>query len=128
MRITKFFKSLQFRLIAIVLVIFLAANVIIVKTSLSLSSKSTSDTVEHLLDAVVEEVLLHVLYRLAGIFRPCDLGHKQVGLAFALMLEIIHEALLLKHLQIGGYCGVGRFGVRPAFDDVPCACRMTDIP
>lgn len=56
MRLTKFFKSLQFRLIVIVLTIFLVANITIVKTSLSLSTKSTSDTVDSLLDAVTDSV------------------------------------------------------------------------
>ena len=56
MKISKFIQSLQFRLIAIVLAIFIAANVIIVSTALALSTKSTTDTVEHLLDSVTESV------------------------------------------------------------------------
>ena len=54
MKISKFFQSLQFRLIAIVLAIFIVSNVVIVSTALRLSKKSTSDTVAHLLDAVTD--------------------------------------------------------------------------
>ena len=56
MKITKFFQSLQFRLIAIVLAIFVIANVVIVSTALKLSTQSTTNSVEHLLDAVTDSV------------------------------------------------------------------------
>ena len=56
MKITKLFQSLRFRLIAIVLIIFVVSNVIIVSTALKVSTKSTSDAVEHVLSAVTESV------------------------------------------------------------------------
>lgn len=56
MNIKRFFQSLQFKLIAIVLAIFIIANVVIVSTALSQSTKSTGDTVEQLLDSVTESV------------------------------------------------------------------------
>lgn len=56
MKISKFFHSLQFRLIAIVITIFLLSNVVIVSTSLNLSTSSTSDTVTKLLDSVSDSV------------------------------------------------------------------------
>ena len=52
MKIPKFFKTLHFRLVAIVLAIFLVSNVIIVSTALKLSTGSTSKTVNQLLDSV----------------------------------------------------------------------------
>ena len=56
MNIKKLFQSLQFKLIDIVLAIFIIANVVIVSTALSQSTKSTGDTVEQLLDSVTESV------------------------------------------------------------------------
>ena len=69
MKISKFFQSLQFRLIAIVLAIFIVANVIIVSTALALSTKSTTDTVEHLLDSVTESVAAKVKGEMDKQFR-----------------------------------------------------------
>ncbi|MCR5217284.1 methyl-accepting chemotaxis protein [Treponema sp.] len=54
MSIKKFFQSLQFRLIAIVLLIFIVSNVILVSISLSVSTKTNTKTVEELLAAVTE--------------------------------------------------------------------------
>ena len=54
MNAKKFFQSLQFRLIAIVLVIFIVSNVIIVSVALGRSTASTSKTVSKLLDAVTD--------------------------------------------------------------------------
>ncbi|MBR1721068.1 MAG: HAMP domain-containing protein, partial [Treponema sp.] len=54
MKVKKFFQSLQFRLIAIVLVIFIVSNVIIVSVALGRSTASTSKTVSKLLDAVTD--------------------------------------------------------------------------
>ena len=56
MKIKKFFQSLRFRLIVIVLGIFVISNVIIVSTALKVSTKSTTDAVEHGLAAVTESV------------------------------------------------------------------------
>ncbi|WP_407425502.1 methyl-accepting chemotaxis protein [Treponema sp.] len=52
MKLTKFFRTLQFRLIAIVLAIFLVSNVGLSYTAINLSTSSTSKTVSRLLDAV----------------------------------------------------------------------------
>ena len=54
MNVSKFLHSLQFRLIAIVVSIFIVSNVIIVVTALSLSTSSTTNTVHQLLDAVTD--------------------------------------------------------------------------
>ena len=54
MKISKFFQTLQFRLIAIVLAIFIVSNVVIVSTTLNLSTNSTSKTVARLLDSVTD--------------------------------------------------------------------------
>ncbi|MBR1536679.1 MAG: HAMP domain-containing protein [Treponema sp.] len=54
MKIKKFFHSLQFRLIAIVVTIFIVSNVVIVSTALNLSTSSTEKNVAKLLDAVTD--------------------------------------------------------------------------
>ena len=54
MKLSKFFQTLQFRLIAIVLAIFIVSNVVIVSTTLNLSTNSTSKTVARLLDSVTD--------------------------------------------------------------------------
>ncbi|MBP5283442.1 MAG: Cache 3/Cache 2 fusion domain-containing protein, partial [Treponema sp.] len=54
MKLSKFFHTLQFRLIAIVLAIFLASNVILITVALNLSTSSTEKTVSKLLDAVTD--------------------------------------------------------------------------
>ena len=54
MKFSKFVQSLQFRLIAIVLAIFIVSNVVIVVTALNLSTTSTTNTVHQLLDAVTD--------------------------------------------------------------------------
>ena len=54
MKASKFFQSLQFRLIAIVTLIFLASNIVIVTVAMRLSTKSTNDSVDALLNAVAE--------------------------------------------------------------------------
>ena len=54
MKLSKFFQTLQFRLIAIVLAIFIVSNVVIVLTTLNLSTNSTSKTVARLLDSVTD--------------------------------------------------------------------------
>ena len=54
MKTSKFFQTLQFRLIAIVLAIFIVSNVVIVSTTLNLSTNSTSKTVARLLDSVTD--------------------------------------------------------------------------
>lgn len=50
----KFFKSLQFRLLATVSLIFIVSNGILVFTSLKLATNSTTNTVHQLLDAVTD--------------------------------------------------------------------------
>ncbi len=54
MKASKFFQSLQFRLIAIVTLIFLASNIVIVTVAMRLSTKSTNDSVDALLNAVAK--------------------------------------------------------------------------
>ena len=54
MKALKFFSSLQFRLIAIVTLIFLVSNTVIVTVAIKLSTKSTNDSVDALLNAVAE--------------------------------------------------------------------------
>ena len=54
MKASKFFQSLQFRLIAIVLLIFIASNLVIVSVAMKLSTKSTNASVDALLNAVSE--------------------------------------------------------------------------
>lgn len=54
MKASKFFQSLQFRLIAIVLLVFIASNLVIVTVAINLSTKSTNDSVDALLNAVSE--------------------------------------------------------------------------
>ncbi len=57
MNVKRFFQSLQFRLIAIVVTIFIVSNVVIVSTALSRSTASTSDAVSKLLDAVTDSAV-----------------------------------------------------------------------
>ena len=52
MKASKFFQSLQFRLIAIVLLVFIVSNLVIVTVAMKLSTKSTNDSVDALLNAV----------------------------------------------------------------------------
>ena len=52
MNASKFFSSLQFRLIAIVLAIFIVSNAVIVTVAMKLSTKSTNGSVDALLNAV----------------------------------------------------------------------------
>ena len=54
MKASKFFSSLQFRLIAIVTLIFLASSMVIVTVAMKLSTKSTNDSVDALLQSVAE--------------------------------------------------------------------------
>ncbi len=54
MNVKKFFQSLQFRLIAIVVAIFIVSNVIVVSAALKLAKSSTSDSVELLLNSVTD--------------------------------------------------------------------------
>ena len=72
MKISKFFQSLQFRLIVIVLAIFIISNLIIVSTALKLSTKSTSGTVEHLLDAVSDSVASKITAESEKQYRMLD--------------------------------------------------------
>ena len=55
--LSKFFKSLQFRLIAIVVFVFILSNAIFGIVSSNLSSTAISDTVEKLLASVVDSVV-----------------------------------------------------------------------
>ncbi|MCR4823431.1 MAG: HAMP domain-containing protein [Treponema sp.] len=54
MKLKKYVQSLEFRLISIVLGIFLFSNVIIVSTVMKLNTSSTTKTVNQLLDAVTD--------------------------------------------------------------------------
>ena len=54
MNFSKFFHSLQFRLVAIVVAIFVVSNVILVSVALKLSTSSTEKTVSNLLNAVTD--------------------------------------------------------------------------
>ena len=54
MSVSKFFKSLQFRLIGLVVLIVLASNVGIINVTLNLSKKSTAKTVNELLNATTD--------------------------------------------------------------------------
>lgn len=54
MNLPKFFHTLQFRLIAIVVAIFAVSNVILVSTALKLSTSSTEKTVSNLLNSVTD--------------------------------------------------------------------------
>ncbi|MCR5187652.1 MAG: HAMP domain-containing protein [Treponema sp.] len=54
MRLSKFFKSLQFKLIIIVVLIFLLSNSVIVTVAMNLSTKSTTGSVDALLNTVVQ--------------------------------------------------------------------------
>lgn len=54
MKVSKFFASLQFRLLIIVLVIFIISNAIIVSVAMNLSQKSTTQSVDALLNTVAE--------------------------------------------------------------------------
>lgn len=56
MKVSKFFHSLQFRLIAIVLSIFIVSNIITAFVALSLSRPAVSKTVSRLLDSVTDSV------------------------------------------------------------------------
>ena len=54
MKISKFFHSLQFRLVAIVLGIFVVSNIVLVSVSMNLSTVSVTASVESLLNAVTD--------------------------------------------------------------------------
>ena len=54
MNLPKFFHTLQFRLIAIVVAIFAVSNVILVSVALKLSTSSTEKTVSNLLNSVTD--------------------------------------------------------------------------
>ncbi|MBQ4377673.1 MAG: HAMP domain-containing protein [Treponema sp.] len=54
MKFSKFFHTLQFRLIATVVAIFVVSNVILVAMALKLSTSSTEKTVSNLLNAVTD--------------------------------------------------------------------------
>ncbi len=54
MNFSKFFSSLKFRLIAIVILIFLASSGVIVAVAMQLSTRSTTASVDALLNTVVE--------------------------------------------------------------------------
>ena len=60
MKFKKFISSLQFRLIIIVLIIFIISNAIIVSVAMNLSQKSTTQSVEALLNAVTESAAAQI--------------------------------------------------------------------
>ena len=60
MKASKFFSSLQFRLIAIVILIFLVSSAVIVSVAMNLSTKSTNGSVEALLNTVAESAAAQI--------------------------------------------------------------------
>ena len=90
MNAKKFFQSLQFRLIAIVLVIFIVSNVIIVSVALGRSTASTSKTVSNLLDAVTDSA--------AGKIKGET--EKQDSLPLELLQELLQSFNIQLHIII----------------------------
>ena len=60
MKFSKFLTSLQFRLIIIVISIFIISNIVIVSVAMNLSQKSTTQSVDALLDTVVESAAAQI--------------------------------------------------------------------
>ena len=86
------------------------------------------EVAEHGFDAPGEEAFLHFLHRHASVFCSGNFGYIHVGLALALVLEVIHIAFFVQHFQVGGDGGVGGFGFFVALEYVPCSGGMVDVP
>ncbi|MCR5288674.1 MAG: HAMP domain-containing protein [Treponema sp.] len=72
MSFKKILSSLQFKLIAIVLTIFIISNVILVSIALNLSTKSTTHSVDQLLNAVTETAAANIKGEMEKNFRVLD--------------------------------------------------------
>ena len=80
----------------------------------------TDEVAEHRAEAASKEGFLDIVHSLADIFGATNLGNEMVGLAFAILLEVVHEALLVKHSHLIGQCSVGWLRLRQVVVYLTC--------